>query len=324
MLKNLLGLTRRNETPENSYYKAIKAYKNNPQQDFSRLRAEIGLAAATEYAHIYFSNLKTNLKFKRELEIHSFEYNQLNSQVDVIIVPPPRALISDEAYKRYIKPLSALVTSCGFAHVSILDLKVDSVLEGARGLHKQVQEKIRGSKKFIIISTSYGSGIVRTMMDHASQQELSAIKGWINLSGLIFGSPRFHCSDKTFWPQKNSRLQRSFSSEQTYFLSPFKDYGIRTVHFLGLQLGSEPSENRSEREFLKAWGPNDGLVPFYRYQNLSQPVVSFANEGHWISIVDHASLFVKTLSSMVSVIPVDKRALTIESIESEIPEITFI
>ncbi len=307
VLKNLFSQSIRRESPENNYYKAIKAYKLNPQQDFSRLRSEIGLDAATEYAHLYFSHLKLNQKLRREIELHPYEYNQLNSSVDVMIIPPPHALITEEIFKKHIQPFSPLATSCGFAHVSLLEMKVDSVHEGARRLLKVIQDKAKNQKKVLLISLSYGSAFVRLMLDHANETEKASVKGWMNLSGLIFGSPRFHCSDRAFWTQKVSRLQRSFSSEQKYFLTPLSNLDVKTIHFLGLQIGQQQGANRKEREYLKAWGPNDGLVPFYRYQNLTHPVFSFAGDGHWISISDHASFFAKTMSAMVSVLPVDQR-----------------
>lgn len=292
------------ETDEMAYFKAIRLFQAQPHLDLRVVRSEIGLDAATQYAQLQFNQKSSVIKLKKQLDRSSAEIYRLNSHCDVIVVPPPKKLISAEIHRLHLQPLSALVTSCGFRHVSLLEMSVDSVLEGARKLERVLEEKQRQGRPFILISQSFGSAMVRALFSHWEDQEVPHLRGWLNLSGLIFGSPLFHCSDRVRLWGSHSLLQRSFSSEQRYFSEPVQWHGVRVVHALGLRWGSQLSRTaRSEVEYLKAWGPNDGVIPFAHYQQLVEPVLALAGEGHWISIQRQATLIAGVLSSFVSTLP---------------------
>lgn len=303
MLKNLFYKPEAEET--DNYYQALKAFKIDPNQDLNRVKSRIGLEASVSYAHLYFSNQKSFKRLRRELDLHQNEFNQLNSQYDVLIVLPPKALMNRKIGQKVLHQCSGLAVTAGFAYVSHAQLNSDNALEGARRLTRLVEEKRRQGRKLLLVSFSYGSAFVRIMLDNMEKESCDHIKGWLNLSGLIFGSPRFHCSDKKRFYQRVSLAMRSFSSEQKYFQGPLDTKGIKTVHLLGLQ--SREAMNFSElktREELKAWGPNDGLVPFAPYQKLNAPVMSLLNQGHHIDVGAIGSTYLRILSSMVSTIPV--------------------
>lgn len=259
------------------------------------------------YAQLYFAGTMAMKRFRRELELHHKEYNQLNNQYDIVIVEPPHQFFRRGIVQKTIRQYSILALSGGFGLVTTSNLNTDNAIEGGRKLFKLIEDKRKAGRKVLLISFSYGSAFVRIMLDHMQSHDVGIIKGWLNLSGLIFGSPRFHCSDK-----KSifgvSRALRSFSSEQRYFTTPFDPKGIKVVHGLGLN----PLHNLSRadvkaREYLRAWGPNDGLIPFASYQKLTGPVLTVPGQGHIIDVANMASTFVRSLSSMVSTIPLDNR-----------------
>lgn len=259
------------------------------------------------YAQLYFAGTMAMKRFRRELELHDKEYNQLNAQYDVLVVEPPQPFFRSGVIDRAVRQYSILARSGGFGMVTPANLGTDNAIEGGRRLSKLIEEKRRAGRKVILVSFSYGSAFVRVMLDHFENHDVNVIKGWLNLSGLIFGSPRFHCSDKKSFFSV-SRALRSFSSEQRYFLNPFDPKGVKVVHALGLN----PLHNLSRadikaREYLRAWGPNDGLVPFAAYQKLTGPVMTVQGQNHIIDVSSMASTFVRSLSSMVSTIPQDNR-----------------
>lgn len=306
MLKDLLY--RPSQTPAESYQLAVKAFKIDPEQDLRKVKSRIGMEASLSYAHLYFSNAPRFKRLKRELDLHQREYNQLNSEVDVLIVSPPRGSFRPAALKRWSKQVLGLSLTAGFAHVSHAQLNSSNAVEGARRLTQLVEEKRRHNRQLILISLSFGSAFVRLMLDHMPKEERTHVKGWLNMSGLIFGSPRFHCSNKKKLVSAMNLPRRSFSSEQRYFLKPLNLTGVKTVHVLGIQ--SSSTMNFSEvrqREYLKAWGPNDGMIPLARYQNVQGAVLTLLNQGHLIDVSSFGSTFVKILSSMVSTIPLDNR-----------------
>ncbi len=302
MIREMLGSTSLNEAED--YFRALKSYQVDPAQDFQRVKGRIGLMASITYAQMFFTNQNTYKRLRRELDLHQRESNPLNQQFDVLIVLPPRGTLNKRALENFRKQSLGLSMSAGFAHVSHAQLNSDRVLHGAHRLLKLVAEKKSANRKLIIVSYSYGSAFVRAMLDQCQADEISHVKGWVNLSGLIFGSPLFDCSDKRGLLSRTSAAQRTFSSEQRYFLRPLQTHHLKVVHFLGMK-NSESLSRREyrERERLRAWGPNDGVVCFSRYQKLEQPVVPLGDQGHLLNLAYFSSTFVRTLSSIVSTIP---------------------
>jgi len=301
-----------------AYYQAQRAYKIDPNQDFVRVKSRIGLTAAATYSQIYFSNQMRYKRFRRDLEIHQMHANALNGDYDVLVVLPPRGSLAKGQIEVLLRQTMGLAISAGFDFVSQAQLNTDRVLHGAKRLHNLVLEKKKAGRKLIIVSYSYGSAFVRVMLDNSRPEEVSHIKGWTNLSGMIFGSPLFHCSDKMELFSSTTPSQRTFSSEQKYFLKKMNTHGIKTIHFLGMK--NNESLNRAElrqRDRLRAWGPSDGYIPFASYQNLDQTVVPLFDQGHLIDLSSLSLTFVRALSSLVSTVPVKKALISEPSIYSE-------
>ncbi len=287
-----------------SYYSALKAFKLDPNQNFIDCKNRLGLQAATHYSQLYFTHHNRYKRFRREIELHRQESNPLNKEVDVIIVLPPDKTIPKTQTRRFLRQSMGLCMSGQFMYVSPAQLHTDRPLLGAKRLYELVKEKKNNGRKCLIISYSFGSAFVRVMLDNMSEEEANHIKGWVNVSGVIFGSPLFHCSDKKSLFNNVSGSQRSFSIEQKYFHNRLDTKGIKTVHLLGLKCDSTLGyQEWRRREALKAWGPNDGILSFEPYRVLEQPVIPFVDQGHGISLDGFSSTFVRMLSSLVSTLP---------------------
>lgn len=288
-----------------NYYQALRAFRIDPNQNFIDVKSRIGLGPATAYAQMYFANLKSYKRLRRELELHQRESNPANRGVDILIVLPPHGTIPRSSLTNFLRQSMGLCTSGQFALISHAQINTDRVVSGAQRLSRLILEKRKNKRKLLIVSYSFGSAFVRVMLDRLEAEDLSPIKGWFNISGLIFGSPRFHCSDRRGILNAMSTSQRSFSSQQNYFHGPLNTRGIKTVHALGIHNGTQLSfRNDRKREYLRAWGPNDGLISFASYQKLDQPVIPLFDQSHEINLAPMASTFVRTLSSMVSTVPV--------------------
>ncbi len=309
MLKSLFLKSEHSEAEV--YYEALKSFRRDPNQDFAAVKRHLGLTVATTYAQLYFQNQKSQQRFRREVELHAGDYNQLNSQFDVLIVAPSQKMLPSHLVKLMSKQASSLATSVGFKYVSQAQLHSNNVLESARRLQRILMDKNKQGRQVLIVSFSFGSAVVRVLLDHLNSSETKMIKGWLNVSGLIFGTPRFHCSDKKSFYNLISLDMRSFSCEQSYFQKPLNTKGIKTVHMLAIKQPRDMTLTEQRNcSFLKAWGPNDGLVPFRDYQKLQAPVVPLMGQSHLIDFASVASLYVRSLSSMVSTLPQQKRFLT--------------
>ena len=306
MIKELF-LTDSQEDP-NNYYQAMRAWKIDPNQEFIKVKGRIGFWPSQTYAQMFFAESRLYKKLRRELELHQRESNPANHDHDVVIVLPPQKALSKTSIQQFLRQSMGLCTVGQFAFVSHAQVNSDRVISGAKSLSRIISEKRKSGRKLLIVSYSYGSAFVRVMLDRLTPEERAPIKGWLNISGLIFGSPRFHCSDRFSLINSTSSWQRSFSSEQNYLTAPLNTYGIKTVHFLGVKGGANLSyREKKKRESLKAWGPNDGVVSFSPYQRLDQPVLPLFDQGHEVDLRPLASTFVRTLSSMVSTLPLKSK-----------------
>ncbi len=291
-----------------AYYQARRAFEIDPDQDFLRVKSRIGLAGALVYAQMYFSNQSRYKRFRRQIELHKNSSNSLNQEHDVLLVLPPRGTLPNEVIQEMLRQSMGLSTSAGFAYVTHAKLNSDRVIDGARRLHKLILEKKKLNRKVIMVSFSYGSAFVRVLLDQSSQQDLSPLRGWVNLSGLIFGSPLYNCSNKMSVFFKSTPSQRTFSCEQKHFKVPMKSQKFKSVHFLGLKSSLTGVEWR-HREKLRAWGPGDGFIPFAPYRKLDHTVVPLLDQGHVINLNQMSMTYIRTLSSMVSTLPMASGSL---------------
>jgi hypothetical protein len=287
-----------------SYYKAQRAFQLDPEQDFNKVKNRLGLEASLLYAQIYFSKQILFKKLRREMELHETGQNALNGEHDIVIVLPPHALITQSERQRFLKQCMGLATSAGFTRTSQALLNTESVLFGAQRLGRLLSDKKAQGRKVILISYSFGSAFVRVLLNQWDSEDLSHIKGWMNLSGVIFGSPLFHCSDKKQFLSPQKSFCRAFANEQKYFTQKLQTHHLKVVHFLGLKSGESLSRSeRKQRERLRAWGPNDGIMDFAPYQKINQAVVPLLDQGHFIDLSLLSMTATRTLSLMVSPLP---------------------
>jgi hypothetical protein len=302
-----------------AYYQARRSYEIDPNQDFVRVKSRIGLRASIIYAQMYFADQPRYKRFRRAIELHKFQRNQQNKNYDVLIVLPPRGLLPKEWTQAMLRQAMGLATSAGFAHISQAQLNTDRVLLGAKRLHQLIKEKNRQQRRVIVVSFSYGSAFARVLFDQSSPRDLQGIQGWVNLAGLIFGSPRYNCSNKVRLFFSSTPAQRTFSCEQQYFKTPMRRQNFQSLHFLGMQSQMSEAEWRM-REKLRAWGPNDGVISFAPFQKLEQTVIPLPDQGPLINLDQMSMTFICSLSSLVSTLPMKTKTSAV----FEQPETSFI
>ena len=289
-----------------AYYQACQAYDKDPDQDFISIKNQWGLMASLLYAQMYFSNLESYKRFRRELALYPFSFREMNRKrrnYDMWLILSPTGLGDQKTNQRILRQIQGLAVSGGFSSVRQVVLPGDSVLSGAQHLRKLVQQQKSLGRKLILVSHSFGSAFVRVMLDNTSKDDLELVRGWLNLSGLIFGSPLFHCSDRSDRSTRFSStppLQASFSMEQKYFLGEPKTHHLEVLHFLGVShedeiLGPLALKNR---ERLKAWGPSDGTLCFEPFRKLGNMVVPLINQGHELDVSLFPMTFLASLSPM--------------------------
>ena len=275
---------------------ALRFFKTNPNEDFVKVKDSMGLEAATFYAHFYFSNQRSFKNFRHGLKFHSEGMDPLHSQYDVLLVMPPSSLLNKKKVAFVSRCCSLLAVSAGFRSVSHAHLETNSVLDGASDLRQIILKRQKMGSRLILVSFSYGSAFLRVALDLLGSGGIHSIKGWFNISGLVFGSPRFHGSARGFYYDYLSG-RSDFSSEHKYFSSHW-DSPVKTVHVLAM--GGRTFLEKTHQNFLERWGPNDGLICFADYQNAKGPVISLPGQNHFVDMRVIDSVYIRSLSSMVN------------------------
>lgn len=304
------------------YMRGLKEYRLNPELDFIKVQKKVGLDSASCYAHSYFTHSKAMQKLHRLLELQSLEYSLDNKNYEILMILPDPRLGNEQKNIKLSQQVARLAVGCGFHEVRQVILNTMSAIEGARQIYSQVN---KGNKrKVILVSMLHSSASVRLMLDQLSPIAASSIHAWVNISGLVFGSPHYFCSDKpkSFFNRQSESL-RSFSSEQKYFLNNFNPGHVKCIHFLGIKVSEQMSVAQKRKYWaLKPWGPNDGLVHFLSYQRLQDPVISAFGQDPHIDLETISSTFMRSLCSLVGILPksanVDKWNYSAHTVEREV------
>ena len=276
---------------------ALRFFKTNPNEDFVKVKDSMGIEVATFYAHFYFSNQQSFKNFRHGLKFYSEGMDPIHSQYDVLLVMPPSSLLNKKKVAFVSRCCSLLAVSAGFRSVSHAHLETNSVLDGASDLREIILKRQKTGSRLVLVSFSYGSAFLRVALDLLGSDGINFVKGWFNISGLVFGSPRFYGSGRSFYYDYLTSDRSDFSSEHKYFSSNW-DSPVKTVHVLAM--GGRTFLEKSHRNLLEQWGPNDGLICFADYQKVRDPVISLPGQDHFVDMRAIDSVYIRSLSSMVN------------------------
>ncbi|MCB0377249.1 MAG: hypothetical protein KDD33_02035 [Bdellovibrionales bacterium] len=281
--------------------KGLQLFRQDPNLDFIKLARKQGLDVASAYAYRYFGQFLD--RFRREMELQTREYNPENAEVDILIVVPDSSLGFEVYFKKFTQDMARLAYGCGFTRVQQIELRSPSVVDSARQLSKVLQTHAEKERQSILISLSFASATARLALDNLNKEVLSSVRGWLNFSGLIFGSPRYFLRKQENFFSRGPDL-RSYSSEQKYFLKPMSAHSLRSYHFLSMGTSHQLSiADQRRRQGLKAWGPNDGFVAFESYKRVLGSVIPIWGQGPFIHLDPVHGLISKALCSLVCPVP---------------------
>ncbi len=167
-----------------------------------------------------------------------------------------------------------LISDLGIENHLILTPSNGSVKASAEVLSKAILKYSRYDKKLIIIGPSAaGPAIHLTLGEMLSHEQLSSVVAWINLGGILQGSPLVDYFEQ--WPQKGLMnmllwykgwehediLSMSVKTSRERFKRLRLDPDLLIFNYLALSLSGNLSHlSNSKYPLIKSEGPNDGLT----------------------------------------------------------------
>ncbi len=167
-----------------------------------------------------------------------------------------------------------LAATFNIDHLLVAIPPAGSVEENARVLQKEILQQIQRGKKVLLAgASSAGPTIHLTLGELLSEKELASVKAWINLGGILQGSPLI--DEFQSWPkrwlfdlgirymgwQRDAVLSMSVEQSRPRFQRMRKAPNLLIVNYIGIPLSGQITRNASDKyPLLRQYGPNDGLT----------------------------------------------------------------
>lgn len=149
---------------------------------------------------------------------------------------------------------------------------IGSVEQSANVLAAEIARRSRTGKKIILAgASSAGPAIHLVLAERLSSSERAAIKAWLNLGGILQGSPLIDHADAKPWLldliawymgwDKEAIRSMAAGPSRSRFARLNIGPGILVVNYLGVPMSGQLSRlSRDKYPILRPEGPNDGLT----------------------------------------------------------------
>jgi hypothetical protein len=214
-------------------------------------------------------NSSTHGAFVRQLDSLCPEPVRQPTDLKLLIVP---ALFYKERpeFGGDGRALAAIAEHCGFT-VALAPLHSrGSIKENAQLIWQTIEQE--ESANLWLASLSKGSSEVRlALQSHPQHPALAKVRGWINVSGLVRGTPlaeRYRLGMKAFFllAGVDSRTADELHPRHFYWQTPFyPPPHLHVINLIGVPLRHHIRQRNMLWRYtrLARFGPNDGMAPLH-------------------------------------------------------------
>ena len=243
---------------------------------------EISKAFSVDFAALFLADRLLNNECNKDLNQHFERYVKNEATVDANVASSYQVLfVPGWDYVKnghvsgadFAKPRE-LATKAGLENHLVPLPSTGSVEQGANVLAAEIARHSRSGKKIILVGSSAAGPVVQLALgERLAEKELSSIKAWLNLGGLLQGSPLVDYSEKRpqrwwfdlvvwykGWDRKAIRSMGTTASRSRFSrLQLHSD--IVVLNYMGIPLSGQLSQNaEAGYRILRSYGPNDGLA----------------------------------------------------------------
>ena len=242
---------------------------------------DIGQAYSVDFASLYFAdrllsnpcNQQLNLRFQQALnESSTFKLNAASYLV--LFVPGWDYAENGHATGADFAQPRLLATRFGFENYLVALPPTGSVAENATVIAAEVARHSQSGKKLLLVgASSAGPAIHLALGERIGRKELTQIGAWLNLGGILQGSPLVDFLQET--PQrwlfnlvvwfkdwdKDAIMSMAIEPSRARYARLRIAPEILVINYLGVPLSGQLSQySRDKYPLLRSDGPNDGLT----------------------------------------------------------------
>ena len=243
---------------------------------------KISQAFSVDFAALFLADRLLNNDCNKDLNQHFERYVKNKATVDSTAASSYQVLFvpgwdyvknGHESGADFAKPRE-LATKFGLENYLVPLPSTGSVEEGADVLAAEIVRHSRSRKKIIIVGSSAAGPVVQLALgERLDEKERSSIKAWLNLGGILQGSPLVDYSQKRpqrwwfdfvvwykGWDKKAIRSMGTTASRKRFSRLQL-DSDIVVLNYMGIPLSGQLSQNaEAGYRILRSYGPNDGLA----------------------------------------------------------------
>jgi len=237
---------------------------------------------SVDFASLFLTDLLLSEKKNKELnQVFEnylgreavFEPNVLNSYL-ILYVPGWNYVKNGRLTGADFAQPRKLASNIGFENYLVPLVSAGSVEENAKVLQATVHKHAQSGKKILIAGASSAGPVIHLALgEMMSDVELKPIKAWLNLGGILQGSPlldflqegpRRAFFELVVWAEgwrKEAIFSMNTNQSRRRFERLKKNPGILVVNYMGVPLSGQLSKySKDKYPLLKTIGPNDGLT----------------------------------------------------------------
>lgn len=243
---------------------------------------KISQTFSVDFAALFLADRLLNNECNKDLNQHFERYvkNEVTVDADVassylILFVPGWDYVKNGHVSGadFAKPRE-MATKFGFENYLVPLPSTGSVEEGAIVLVAEIAKHSHSGKKIILVgSSAAGPAIQLVLGERLGKKELSSIKAWLNVGGILQGSPLVDYSEKRpqrwwfnlvvwykGWDKKAIRSLGTAASRKRFSrLHLHSD--IVVFNYMGIPLSGQLSQYADTGyRLLRSHGPNDGLA----------------------------------------------------------------
>lgn len=243
---------------------------------------EISRRFSVDFAALFLADRLLNNECNKDLNQHFDHYVKKAATIDASVAASYQILFvpgwdyvknGHVSGANFAKPRE-LATQFGFENYLVPIPSTGSVEEGARVLAAEIARHSRSGKEIILVgSSAAGPAIQLALGERLGEKELSSIKAWLNLGGILQGSPLVDFSEKRpqrwwfdlvirykGWDKKAIRSMGTVASRKRFSRLQLQS-DIVVFNYMGIPLSGQLSQHaEAGYRILRSYGPNDGLA----------------------------------------------------------------
>lgn len=272
--------TRENQEWDNKIAALYNQYGNSiPSREELR---KISQTYSVDFASLFFADRLLNDPCNQEM--NRLFLNYLNTAVNVdaraasaylVLFVPGWDYVENAHFTGadFAKPRQ-LATQYGFENYLVAIPPTGSVEESAKVLAAEIARRSRSGKEILLVGTSAAGPVIHlTLGELLDQPQRHAIKAWINIAGILQGSPLVDYFEDlpqrwvfnmVFWYknwEQDAIRSMGTGPSRRRFARLRLDPDMMIINYLGVPLSGQLSQYSGQGyRLLRPQGPNDGLA----------------------------------------------------------------